>query len=166
MKTTTCICEECNKTFEKPTNEYNRSIKFNRSFYCSRSCSGKANIKKPNAFGGKRNTILPTKRYQANPFKYYLRNTKKRNHKNNLDLKYLKELWNKQEGKCVYTGLKLKLNTHTYRDPDIRYTASLDRIDSNKGYLKGNVQFISTAINYMKHEMSHKHTVEFLRQIS
>ena len=37
---------------------------------------------------------------------------------------------------------------------DIRKQASLDRIDSSKGYVKGNVQFIVAPINYMKNTLS------------
>ena len=46
------------------------------------------------------------------------------------------------------------------------YTASLDRIDSSKGYEIGNVQFISTAINYMKNTMSHEDTLKLCEIIA
>lgn len=100
-----------------------------------------------------------------NPFKYYYRNCKRRNHEFNLDLDYLRELWNNQNGVCPYTKIKLTLNTHRKQNKDFRYSASLDRIDSNKGYIKGNVQFISTAINYMKSTMSDEECKEFLLEI-
>lgn len=50
----------------------------------------------------------------------------------------------------------------------ISYTqrASLDRIDSTKGYIKGNVQFVSTPINLMKQSMSDLETKQYLKQIS
>ncbi len=41
MKTQTCKCKECDILFEKPLNEYKRSIKLNRDIFCSRTCHGK-----------------------------------------------------------------------------------------------------------------------------
>lgn len=163
MNTIQIKCQNCGKDFSKPLNEYKRSISKNRKLYCSRSCSGSANLLN---FGEKRNIIPPTKRNKANPFKYYLRNCKKRNKECNLDLEYLKQIWDIQNGICPYSKVNLILNTHSYRDPDIRYTASLDRIDSNFGYIKGNVQFTSTAINYMKSTMSSSKLEEFLVEIA
>jgi hypothetical protein len=32
--------------------------------------------------------------------------------------------------------------------------ASLDRIDSEKGYIPGNVQWVHPAVNFMKHAMA------------
>ena len=78
-----------------------------------------------------------------------------------LDFKidYLHELWEKQEGKCIYTKIELILPVYNTRADKI-FTASLDRIDSKKSYIKGNVQYVSTAINYMKNDMSHENTVK------
>lgn len=163
MKTVKCICDKCQKEFLKNQNEYNRSKLLGRKYYCSRICSATGNALH---FGKKVNRI-PPKKGPANPFLYYIRNCKRRGqHDFDLTIEYLKELWDNQGGKCAYSRLDLKLNNHSKRDADIRYTASVDRIDSGKGYIKGNIQFISTAINYMKHTMSHEHTVEFLNQLS
>jgi hypothetical protein len=41
-------------------------------------------------------------------FREFLRRVKSRNYENNLDLNYLKELWEKQNI-CIYTGVKLEL---------------------------------------------------------
>lgn len=100
---------------------------------------------------------------KENPFKYYLRNCRRRTqHEFNLTLDYLEVLWGNQNGTCPYSGVKLILNTHQKRCMDIRYSASLDRVDSSKGYTMDNVQFVSTAINYMKNNMSHDALMEFI----
>lgn len=166
MKMTICNCNHCGISFEKPTNEYNRCMRKKRNVYCSHKCAGVGKIVN---FGDKINRIPPKHKRIADPFKYYLNNSKRRlKHEIDIDLTYLEELWEKQKGICPYTKIKLILNSSTKKDIklDMRYTASLDRIDSSKGYIKGNVQFISMAINLMKNTMSHEHTLEFLTQIT
>jgi hypothetical protein len=163
MKTVTCKCNNCEVNFEKPINEYNRSLKFNRKFYCSRKCAGKLNLSN---FKDKRNTKPPLKKRIEDPFLYYLRNCKRRDFEFDLTSEYLNNLWNLQNKKCPYTGVNLILNTHSKRNKDYRYTASLDRIDSNLGYIKGNVQFVSLSINLMKNSMSQNMLLEFLQIIA
>jgi hypothetical protein len=80
-----------------------------------------------------------------------------------LDLSYLKSLWDKQNGICPYTGIKMIL----YPTPQQKRTknaiqASLDRIDSSKGYIKGNVEFVCLAINYAKNGFSKQEMLDFL----
>jgi hypothetical protein len=162
MKTIECICNNCNKSFTKPLKEHTRSQKVGRSSFCSLACASKFN---PNRFGGKVGNRIPP-RNPTNPFKYYLRNIMRRHHKWDVTLEYLKQIWDEQEGICPYTKIKLVLNTHSHRNTDIRFTASLDRINSSIGYIKGNVQFVSMAINYMKSSMSHSDTTEFLQIIT
>ena len=70
----------------------------------------------------------------------------------NLDIEFLFKLFEKQSGKCGITGYDMHL--HTSDDPaHKRYVASLDRIDSNGGYTKDNVQFVCAQANYMKHTL-------------
>ena len=59
---------------------------------------------------------------------------------------------------CVYSKVKLVHYSYKLKSDKI-YTASVDRIDSSKGYIEGNVQFVSQAINYMKGTMSHEETL-------
>ena len=163
MKVVECICPKCNKQFFKPKNEYDRRIKLNRKVFCGRSCAGTYNLRN---FADKVNKNPPKNFREKNPFLYYFRNCKARDFMIDIDVEYLKSLWEKQKGICPYTGLELKLNCHQFRHKDKRYVASLDRIDPNKGYIKGNVQFISLAINLMKNTMSHEETIEFLQIIA
>jgi hypothetical protein len=45
------------------------------------------------------------------------------------------------------------------------YSPSLDRIDNNKGYIKGNVEVISWKANIMKSNASPEELVEFAKAI-
>ena len=56
------------------------------------------------------------------------------------------DLWGKQEGLCAYTKLPMLATSNQFN------TVSLDRIDSSKGYIVGNIQLVCAAINKMKQE--------------
>ena len=170
----TVICDYCGKEFQKPISEYNRNLKLGRHNYCSRHCCGCAiinnNIPKDYINSDKNKEHIKSfcnnRKDEYTPFRYTY-NCIKRRYKNvDLSLKYLKELWELQNGKCIYTHIPLVLTTYSkLKIIDVRYRASLDRIDSSKGYVIGNVQFVSTPINFMKNTMSDKDTKEFLKLI-
>lgn len=58
----------------------------------------------------------------------------------------LLDLWENQNGQCAYTKLPLLATANQFN------TVSLDRIDSSKGYVVGNIQLVCAAINKMKQE--------------
>ena len=58
----------------------------------------------------------------------------------------LQNLWSKQDGKCAYSKLPMSAASNQL------YTVSLDRIDSNIGYVVGNIQLVCVAVNKMKQE--------------
>ena len=95
--------------------------------------------------------------------KEHLTRVKKRNKYHNITLEDLLEQWLLQDGTCIYSGVKLK---HPKNGDSIMTTASLDRIGSNKGYIKGNIQFISIACNYAKSNMTHEDMLTFCKLIS
>ena len=64
-----------------------------------------------------------------------------------LDEDYLFELMNNQERKCVLTGLPFVIEKSHLLCP------SLDKIEPTKGYIKGNVQWLSWAANRAKGEL-------------
>jgi hypothetical protein len=68
-----------------------------------------------------------------------------------LDEQYLSDLWLYQKGKCVLTGVPISLKTDKKITPT---TASLDRINSAIGYIKGNVQFVAYSANLAKNLFS------------
>lgn len=64
----------------------------------------------------------------------------------NIDNDYLADLLISQEFKCAMTGWDIAaINTSNN-------TASLDRIDSSKGYIKGNVQWVHKMVNMCKQQ--------------
>ena len=66
---------------------------------------------------------------------------------------YLWELFELQDRRCAYTGIDLIHGQNV----------SLDRIDSDAGYVKGNVQWVDWTVNRMKSNIKHD---EFVRLCS
>jgi hypothetical protein len=62
-----------------------------------------------------------------------------------IDAAYIEQLFNAQDGKCAISGLPLWID-RKYLNP----TASLDRKDSARGYVKCNVQWVHKVVNSMK----------------
>lgn len=60
---------------------------------------------------------------------------------------YLRALYEKQNGCCHYTGVPMLLMTDRKNDPLVM---SLDRVDSSKGYVEGNVVLCCYGINCLK----------------
>jgi hypothetical protein len=87
-------------------------------------------------------------------------NRKSRNLPINLTLEYLSRLWHEQRGKCRYTGISLSFGSSTEES-----TASLDRIDSTKGYIPENVQFVHKDINKMKWDLSEDRFLELCQLV-
>lgn len=75
---------------------------------------------------------------------------------------YAWELFKTQEGICALSGYQIKLSTKIRKcNPDYAsFTASLDRIDSTKGYVVGNVQWVHKDINKLKNNYSEVDFIE------
>ena len=70
-----------------------------------------------------------------------------------------------QHGICALTGEPLHLATNTKELLQKKQTASLDRIDSSKGYEKGNIQWVRKEINQMKLDMSQEEFVTWCQVV-
>lgn len=80
-----------------------------------------------------------------------------------LTQEYLWELYQQQSGKCALTGDELIFG-ETCRDS--KRTASLDRIDSSKGYVIGNVQWVHKDVNFAKQSMNQEQFITLCRKVS
>ena len=177
MKKTGVKCDQCENLFFKLNKEINRCVKKQMGNYCSISCVAKY-----------RNSLM-TKEYWKNQ---YIKNPKIKNFSSNrqdeyspfrtfinkgrcsikkrgcsVDVKYLKEIWENQKGICPYTGIKILLprNTLEYNKIKSLKKASLDRIDSSKGYVIGNLEFVCCGINFAKNNFTKKDMTSFLNEI-
>lgn len=93
----------------------------------------------------------------ASKFYEYKKNAKRRNLEFNLSIEEAWEQYLKQNGRCSLTNLPLRFQETV---DDTNSTASLDRIDSTKGYNVNNIQWVYKEINYMKSDLP---TKEFIR---
>ena len=159
-------CKLCEKSFLREIRDYNKNVKVGRFNFCSISCGAKFHNNLPQGSSGNYAFIKGfTKRDCFTPFRYHLRKAKTRDVNSDLTLEYLKEVWDSQNGVCVYSGLKLKDWNYIKGKNDMD-TASLDRIDSSQGYIKGNVQFVSVNINFLKHTLTHEKMIILCKEIT
>ena len=171
-KTKLINCNNCNIQFEKTITEINRSEKKSGKHFCSLKCSAlyRVDVNKKN-LGNLLGNVNTIKNYSNNRkdeytgFREFIRRAKNRKKLGDLTVEDLKEQWNKQNGICPYTGIKLILPLRK-KNCEIIELASLDRIDSSKLYEKDNVVFVSTPINYMKGCMTEEDTIKFCKTIA
>jgi hypothetical protein len=78
--------------------------------------------------------------------------------------KYAWEVFESQDGCCALTGIKLNLPTK--QTDKLHSNASLDRIDSDKGYVEGNVQWLEKRINMMKRNLPSNIFIELCRMVA
>lgn len=83
---------------------------------------------------------------------------KDRGFKFEISIQYIWSLFLKQKRKCALSGVDLFFNP--------KRTASLDRIDSNMGYLQGNVQWVHKDINIIKLDYPQDYFIQMCENIA
>jgi 5-methylcytosine-specific restriction endonuclease McrA len=177
MSTTKVKCENCGNWFEKSNGELNRCKKRGLRNFCNNSCSGtfrnkimsteywKEQYKKHPVF----KSTAGNKLDEFSPFRYFLNTGRgsmvKLKDDIHVNVNDLKELWEKQNGTCPYTGIKMILPKSTNDKIHSLKKASLDRIDSSLGYTKDNIEFVCMAINYAKNNRSSEEMKNFIKDI-
>jgi len=149
-----CLC--CGVLFEKELCEIERAKRNGYNHFCSMSCASKYGVHK---------------RYgESIGFAFYATACRKRAKINNLPFNltpiFLKRLWDSQDGMCAITGIPMEMNrTRSGKSLKSIYYGSVDRIDSNAGYIEDNVQFVTLGVNYMKNNFDTNMVKEFINNI-
>lgn len=86
-------------------------------------------------------------------YNQYKANAERRKIQFNIDIQYLQKIYLEQNKKCYFTDIELALDKKNCN-------ASLDRIDSKKGYEIDNLIWIYKPINFMKTDIE---ITEFIR---
>ena len=122
--------------------------------------------------GCTRKGLYPTKEKHANYSGYkdihgsfwcqVKRSTSRRSIDFNIDIKCCWEIFEKQQGKCIYSDLPIYFGV----DAQHESTASLDRIDSEKPYNVDNIQWVHKNINKMKCIFDEEKFIKLCKDIS
>ena len=148
----------------------NRSNRLGRPHFCSLKCAGVANFKNipPDKLNRDTSRLrADNQRDKYTPFRQHLRSARLRSKERGepvaVDLEYLQKLWDSQDGTCPFTGWKMLFNRTERAVPR---TASLDRIDSTKGYIPGNLRFVCVMANLARNRFSDEELKEFCRAVA
>lgn len=89
-------------------------------------------------------------------FKSLINNTQRRYICLNITINDLQEHLIRCHSRCNYTGLPISFQNKT---------ASIDRIDSNIGYIHNNIQWVHKIINRMKMTLSHEEFISYCANV-
>lgn len=99
--------------------------------------------------------------------KYYgriKRNALKRKIHFDVSIEYFNELLIEQNFKCNLSGVDISFSSS--KKDNYAASASIDRIDSNKGYIVGNLQWIHKDINFMKNNFDQNYFLDMCQKIT
>lgn len=78
----------------------------------------------------------------------------------NITLSYAWELYESQNGLCALSGIPIVFSKTNEGHKRGETTASLDRIDSSKWYVEGNVQWVHKDVNKLKSNFSEEKLIQ------
>lgn len=86
--------------------------------------------------------------------------SKRKNKEYNLDIQYVLDIYEQQKGLCNISGVPM-----TFEYGAKTTNVSIDRVDNNKGYVKGNVHLVCYVANIMKNQFSIQEFIQFAKKI-
>jgi hypothetical protein len=102
------------------------------------------------------------KEISGNKFTMIKKGAEKRGLEFSVDIKELWELYKTQDRKCALTNMEIKFGERSNE----KGTASLDRIDSAKGYVNGNIQWVHSDVNIMKNKYDQEYFISICKMIA
>ena len=108
------------------------------------------------------------KGYEDMPLEFFTnirRGAESRNLEFDIKIEDIYNLLISQNRKCALSGLDLKFSK-TRKNRTLQTTCSLDRIDSSRGYVNGNIQWVHKRINIMKNKLLDKDFIYFCLMVS
>lgn len=85
----------------------------------------------------------------------------KRGYSFEIDVPYIQQLLEQQGGKCAISGLPIYMDRN-----ECAPTASLDRKENHRGYVKGNVQWVHKVVNRMKSDYDEAYFIAMCNQVA
>lgn len=98
-------------------------------------------------------------------FKSCKNNAQKRNFEFTITKEDMWQQWLNQEEKCALSGIPLTIERN-YKKMKEGMSASLDRIDSTKGYTVDNIQWIHKDLNKMKMNYNNQYFIDMCKLIA
>ena len=86
-----------------------------------------------------------------------------------VDLDYVYNVGTSQDFFCALTGVELEFTRggqHWLGKWSNPNSCTIDRIDSSKGYVKGNIQLITWKANCLKQHLDNKEFIEFCKDVA
>lgn len=146
-----CLCD-CGNKKEILTS----SLKAGRTGSCGCDRSQYNKISGPNS-----KNYTGFKEISGTFWKGYKHGAKRRKIIFDMSIEYAWSVFELQEQKCALSGVKLEFRS----GKNSNTTASIDRIDNSKGYIKGNIQWVHKKINLMRNILSIGEFKEWCRRV-
>ena len=156
LKVDRLVCTKCKQ--EKPDTEFynNKTMPRGKTYWC-KVCTNHQNNVVQKETKAKWAARTHQNRRRERPQEHLHRMAKSRAKKRGLEFSIEPSDIHIPEY-CPYLGVRLSIDT-------LDTSPSLDRIDSSKGYIKGNIQVISTRANKLKSDATEEQLLAFARGI-
>lgn len=80
-----------------------------------------------------------------------------------ITMEYAWEIYERQGGKCALSGVPIPFASNRATNDGV---ASLDRIDSSEGYVKGNIQWLHESVNRMKWDLPQSEFIDYCHRVA